>query len=195
MGYNGQSLSELSQKLSPADVPSLIALLADRTVRIGAQFALASQCEASIVPVREAAKQHQMGFLDASDVMDLISGFTGCPAMAREEARAMRDELDQLRRVDQARIAEEAKRRAENDARIQQNSIKMIDPIRAKELTREEREEVYQRSLKAMGLSKKARSHQPKNNWLTECTVRWFWVRLVRRLISRRCMPQEGAWV
>jgi len=155
MGYNGQSLSELSQKLSPADVPSLIALLADRTVRIGAQFALASQCEASIVPVREAAKQHQMGFLDASDVMDLISCFTGCPAMAREEARAMRDELDQLRRVDQARIAEEAKRKAENDARIQQNSIKMIDPIRAKELTREEREEVYQRSLKAMGLSEK----------------------------------------
>jgi hypothetical protein len=30
-----------------------------------------------------------------------------------------------------------------------------MDPTRAKELTREEREEVYQRSLKAMGLNEK----------------------------------------
>ena len=132
MGYNDRSLSELSRKVSPADVPSLIALLKDRTVRVGAQFALASQCEASILPVREASKKHQMDFLDASDVMDLISGFTGCPPMAREEARAMRDEIEQLRKVEQARIAEEAKRKAENDARIQENSIKMIDPSRDK---------------------------------------------------------------
>ena len=155
MGYNDRSMSELSRRLSPVDIPKLIALLTDRTVRVGAQFALASQCEASILPVREASKQHQMDFLEASDVMDLISGFAGCPPMAREEARAMRGEIDQLRKDEQARIAEEAKRKAENDARIQENSIKMMDPSRAKELTREEREEVYQRSLKAMGLSEK----------------------------------------
>lgn len=155
MGYNDRSMSELSRRLSPVDIPKLIALLTDRTVRVGAQFALASQCEASILPVREAAKQHQMDFLDASDVMDLISGFTGCPPVAREEARAMRDEVDQLRKNEQARIAEEAKRKAENDVRIQENSIKMMDPSRAKKLTREEREEVYQRSLKAMGLNEK----------------------------------------
>ena len=31
----------------------------------------------------------------------------------------------------------------------------MIDPVRAKDLTHEERVEVYQRSLKAMGLNEK----------------------------------------
>ena len=67
----------------------------------------------------------------------------------------MREEIDQLRKDDQARVAEEAKRKAEDEARIQQNSIKMLDPNRAKELTREEREEVYHSSLKAMGLDEK----------------------------------------
>jgi hypothetical protein len=155
MGYSDRSLRELSRNLSPADVPTLVALLTDPTVRLGAQFALAAQCEASVLPVREAARQHRMDFLDASDVMDLISGFAGCPPMAREKARAMREEIDQLRKDEQARVAEEAKRKAENDARIQENSIKMMDPSRAKELTREEREEIFQRSLNAMGLSEK----------------------------------------
>ena len=152
LGYNDRSLRELSQKLLPADVPSVIALLADRKVRVGAQFALASQCGASIVPVREAAKQHEMDFLDAADVMDLIANYSGCPPDAREKARAMRGELAKVRQEDQARVAEEAKRRAENDARIQENGLKMMDPDRAKELTRQEREEVYHRSLKALGL-------------------------------------------
>jgi hypothetical protein len=152
MGYNNRSLRELSQKLSPADVPTMIALLADRKVRVGAQFALASQCEASMVPVREAAKRHEMDFLDASDVMDMILSFAHCTLDAKEKARAMRDELDKLGQQDRARIAVEAKRNAENDARIQQNGLKMTDPKRAKELTRQEREEVYHHSLKAIGL-------------------------------------------
>jgi hypothetical protein len=184
MGYSDRSLSELSRKLSPADVPTLIALLADRDIRVGVQFALASQCQASIVPVREAAKQHQMDSLDASDVMDLISGFAACPPNAKEEARAMRDEIDQLRRDDQARVAEEAKRKAEDEARIQQNSIKMLDPSRAKELTREEREEVYHSSLKAMGLDEKGPLTPGKNKWSTGCTARWCWGRLLRHPAS-----------
>ena len=153
MGYNTQSLNELAKQLSPADIPALLTLLADRTVQVGAQFALAAQCEAGIVPVREAARQHRMDFLAASDVMDLISGSAGCSSEAREKARAMRAEIEEMGREDQARIAAESKQKATDDARIQENSIKMIDPQRAKELTREEREEVYHRSLKAMGLN------------------------------------------
>ena len=94
MGYSNRSLSELSRKLSPADVPTLIALLADQDIRVGVQFALASQCQASIVPVRQAAKPRQMDFLYASDVTDLISGFAACSPSAKEEARAMREEID-----------------------------------------------------------------------------------------------------
>jgi hypothetical protein len=93
-----------------------------------------------------------MSFLDASDVLDLISSYRRCPPDVRQQARAMRDELDKLRQEDEARMAQEAKRAAEDDARIQQNGLKMMDPQRAKELTRQEREEIYHRSLKAMGL-------------------------------------------
>ncbi len=152
MGYSDRSLTELSQRLSPADIPTIIALRADLKLKVGAQFALASQCGASILPVREAAKQHEMDFLDAAEVMDLIASYARCAPDAREKARAMREELDKLRQQDQLRIAEEAKRSAENDARIQVNGLKKMDPKRAKELTRQEREEVYHRSLKAMGL-------------------------------------------
>jgi hypothetical protein len=128
MGYSDRSLTELSQRLSPADIPTIIALRADRKLKVGAQFALASQCGASILPVREAAKQHEMDFLDAAEVMDLIASYARCAPDAREKARAMREELDKLRQQDQLRIAEEAKRSAENDARIQENGLKMMDP-------------------------------------------------------------------
>ena len=152
MGYNDRSLRELSQKLSPADVPTVITLLVDRKIRVGAQFALASQCGPSILPVREATKRHEMDFVDAADVMDLIASYEGCPVEAREKAHAVRAELEALSKERQARIAGEAKINAENDARIQENGLKMMDPKASKELTRQEREEVYQRSLKAMGL-------------------------------------------
>src|SRR5260370_42447149 len=78
IGYNNQSHNTLSQKLTPGDVPTLIDLLADKDVRVGVQFALASQCGAAIIPVREAVIQHKMPFLDAEDVMRLIEDFTVC---------------------------------------------------------------------------------------------------------------------
>lgn len=155
LGYNDRSLTELSRKLASADVPELLTLLKDRSLSVGVQFALASQCGAGIAQVREALKQHRMDFSDASDVMDLVAGFAGCPSAARAEARTAKKEIEQLQEDEQARIAEESRRKAEDDARIQANSIKMIDPVRARDLTREERVEVYQRSLKAMGLNDK----------------------------------------
>ena len=44
----------------------------------------------------------------------------------------------------------------------------MLDPNRAKELTREEREEVYHSSLKAMGLDEKGPLTPRKNKWSTD---------------------------
>src|SRR6266852_9795202 len=69
MGYNNQSQNALSQKLTSADVPILIDLVADKDLHVGVQFALASQCDAAIIPVREAVMQHKMLFLDAEDIM------------------------------------------------------------------------------------------------------------------------------
>ena len=96
LGYSDRSLTELSKKLTPADVPEVLTLLKDRTLSVGVQFALASQCGASIAPVREAVKQHQMDFTDASDVMDLVASFAGCPSAAKAEARTAKMEIDQL---------------------------------------------------------------------------------------------------
>jgi hypothetical protein len=153
LGYNDSSLIELSNKLSAEDIPAMIFLLPDRKLTVGLQFALASQCDAAILPVRDAATKHKLDFLAAADVMDLITGFSGCTSDAQQRATAMRAELEQLRKVDQEKAAQEAKRQATEDARIQENGLKMLDPQKAKELTRQEREEVFRRSLKAMGLS------------------------------------------
>jgi hypothetical protein len=63
LGYSSQSLNTLSRKLTPTDVPTLIDLAADKDLRVGVEFALASQCEAALIPVRGAVIQHQMSFL------------------------------------------------------------------------------------------------------------------------------------
>ena len=60
VGYNRQSQNLLSHKLTSADIPTLISLLADEQLHTGAQFALASQCEAAIIPVRESVGFRQI---------------------------------------------------------------------------------------------------------------------------------------
>ena len=152
MGYNNLSQNALSQKLTSADVPILIDLVADKDLHVGVQFALASQCDAAIIPVREAVMQHKMLFLDAEDIMRLIEDFAVCTQETQQRASAMRSEIHALGEAEQARLEQEAKEKAVEDARIQRNALKMTDPQQAKELTRQEREEVYRRSLKAMGL-------------------------------------------
>jgi len=153
MGYNTESQNTLSQKITPADVPLLIDLAADKALHVGVQFALASQCEAAIIPVREAVIRHEIHFLDAEDVMRLIEDFSVCTPETQHRASAVRSEIHSLGEAEQTRLAQEAKEKAADDARIQRNALKMSDPKQAKELTRQEREEVYKRSLKAMGLS------------------------------------------
>jgi hypothetical protein len=156
MGYGERSLVALSETIAPVDIPVLLDLLGDRRLRVGVSFALASQCEAAIAPIREAAIQHKLDFLEAQDVMDLIANFRACSPDAQQKAAAMRTALDALRIADQIKTEEESKRRAAEDARIQQNGLKMLDPLQADTLTRKEREEVYHRSLKAMGLDENA---------------------------------------
>jgi hypothetical protein len=64
----------------------------------------------------------------------------------------MRSEIHSLGEAERRTLEQETKEKAAEDARIQRNALKMMDPKQAKELTRQEREEVYRRSLKAMGL-------------------------------------------
>src|SRR5260370_26057297 len=153
MGYCNRLLSELSKKLTAADIPSLNSLASDDGLNVGVEFALASQCEAAILAVREAAVQHKVDFLDASDVMNLVSDFAGCTPQAQQKALETRAELGKLREEEYARIEQESKRKTEEEVRIQRNGLKMLDPEQAKTLTHEERVEEYTRSLTAMHLS------------------------------------------
>jgi len=64
----------------------------------------------------------------------------------------MHSEIHSVGETEQRRLEEEAKVKATEDARIQRNALKMLDSEQAKDLTLKEREEVYRRSLKQMGL-------------------------------------------
>ncbi len=153
LGYNEQSLKELSVKLRPGDIPHLLELAADRQLHVGAEFALASQCEASIVPVKEAAVEHTLSFLDAEDTLSLIEHSDVCTAEVRKRAAAAGSEIRTIEDAETIRAQQQAEADKVEDTRIQANGLKMLDPAQAKTLTRQEREEVFRRSLKAMGLS------------------------------------------
>jgi len=152
LGYNDKSLVELSQKLDSSDIPSLIPLVNTANLRVGAQFALASQCEAAIQPVQEAAASEKLSALDAEDIMDLIAGSSVCAPDVQDKAREVRIEIETASNERQALKEKEQQARAADDARVQKNAFKMLDPEQRKTLTRAEREEVFRRSIKAAGL-------------------------------------------
>jgi hypothetical protein len=154
MGYNTRSMETLSKRLSANDIPALIILASrESEVSVGAQFALAAQCDPAIPAVHDAAVTHQITFLDAEDTLSLIAGFEKCSQQSRARAAAMQETLRKLNIEDSARIEQESKQRAEDDARIQRNGLKLLNPEQAKTLSHEERLEIYRRSLTAMGLS------------------------------------------
>ena len=149
-----RSLWQLSNKLTLDDIPVLIPLaFGNSEVRVGAQFALASQCGAAIEPVQVAvAKASSSMDLTAEDTLQLMSEFEGCSPEIREQASAARANIQRIAEDEHTRIAQEVKRKADNDARIQANGLKLLDPEHAKTLTPEDRLEVYRRSLAAMGI-------------------------------------------
>src|SRR5579864_3094860 len=122
MGYNTQSLWQLSKKLTPADIPVLISIASSQSnIAVGAQFALASQCGPSVAAVRNAvvrdgAAQRKFIYVDAEDTLLLISEFEGCSPEVRRDATNARDEIQRLREEEHARIEQESKQKADNDA-------------------------------------------------------------------------------
>jgi hypothetical protein len=84
--------------------------------------------------------------------MGLIGDFGACTQETQQRSSAMRSEIHSLGEAEQRRSEEEAREKAAEDARIQRNALKMLDSEQAKDLTLKEREEVYRRSLKQMGL-------------------------------------------
>jgi len=153
MGYNTRSLWQLSKRLTPDDIPVLLSLGGRNSgIAVGAQFGLASQCGSAIVPVRDAATQHKLMSLDAEDTLLLISEFEGCSPDVRSAASAAEAELHRFFEEEHQRIEREAKQKEEDDSRIQANGLKLLDPEKAKSLTRDEHLEIYHSSLVVMDL-------------------------------------------
>lgn len=161
IGYNDRSLLQLSRAVTPADIPNLLFLLDEKgdilkdnvDVSVGARFALASQCDAAIQPLQQAAEQNQhIAWLDAEDILDLMSGFQGCDPATQAKARAVKSEIRAAAEERMAKRNQELQKKAADDARIQKNALKMSDPEQKQTLTRAEREEVFRRSVKAAGL-------------------------------------------
>jgi hypothetical protein len=153
MGYNERSQIKMSQELTPADIPTLISLLNDSELRVGAQFALASQCEAAIMPVQRAViSDERVSSLDADDIMDLIADFSKCRPETQAAARAMRVEIDKRVEERQAQRTRELEEQVGDDQRIQRNSMKITDPQLRKTVSLAEREEAFHRAVKAAGL-------------------------------------------
>jgi hypothetical protein len=154
MGYNTRSMETLSKRLSANDIPVLIILASrESDVSVGAEFALASQCGPAISAVHDAAVRHQIDFLNAQDTLSLIVGFEKCSKESQAKAFSMQETLRQVNAEESARIERESRQKAEDDARIQRNGLKLLDPEQAKTLTHEERLEIYRRSLAAIGIS------------------------------------------
>ncbi len=152
MGYNRESLEELAKTLRAGDLPALIRLLRDREMRVGAQFGLASQCGAAIDPVRRATSEKGADIHIGEDVMQFIMDNSACSEQARQDAEQAKSELAELRKTYWQKRADELAAERTNDQRIQQNAMKITDPKRSGELTKEERMEAFQRSVKAAGL-------------------------------------------
>lgn len=111
MGYNTESLWQLSKRLSPADISVLIILASGGSdIRIGAQFALASQCEPAIEPIRRTASQ-KIAFRDlsAEDALRLMSEFEGCNAEARQKAFSALADVQRMIQEEHAPFGHQAK--------------------------------------------------------------------------------------
>lgn len=152
LGYNSDSMQEMSRKLGPNDIPTLIRLLNDKELSVGAEFGLASQCGAAIDPVRRAAAEKEADFLSSEEVMEMIVKNSACPAQTKQEAESAKTELAEMWEADNKKRAEELAKERANDQRIQGNAMKIMDPNRRGELTMEERKEAFERSVKAAGL-------------------------------------------
>ncbi|HKD80306.1 MAG TPA: hypothetical protein VKH81_11480 [Candidatus Angelobacter sp.] len=90
--------------------------------------------------------------MDAEEIFDLIVEFQGCDPTTQAKARVVKGEIRADAEERLARRDQELQAKAADDARIQENALKMNDPEQKKKLTRAEREEVFRRSVKAAGL-------------------------------------------
>lgn len=150
IGYNRDSLVALSKTLTPDDLPAMLGMLkGESPVKTGVVFALASQCGAAIAPLLAEASRDDFPLAqiaDARDVLRILAGFDGCSASDRESGRSAEVKLDRLERRQIERVMESVRTHREEEARVETNALKLLNPDKASEVTLEECIEVVLRS-------------------------------------------------
>ena len=154
LGYNRDSLVALSKSLTPDDLPAMLGLLkSESSSKTGVVFALASQCGAAIAPLLEEASHDDFSLAqmaDARDALRILAGFDRCSPADRDAARSAGVKLERLERRQIERVMESVRTHREEDARVQKNALKLLNPEKAKEVTLEECIEVVMRSRAAL---------------------------------------------
>ncbi|MCM2281746.1 MAG: hypothetical protein NDI61_07855 [Bdellovibrionaceae bacterium] len=159
-GYDAESLKEMSAQLSPSDSRVLLDLYQrssepehkDLGLRTGVVFALASLCQTGIETVLLAVQQNIMDEIDAINGMNLIAKTDHCDSKTKQNAVVHRQKIEKISTERRTRAQKQRQEDEKNDARIQENGLKMLHPEESRSLSRQEREEVFKRSIKAIGL-------------------------------------------
>lgn len=154
LGYNHDSLVALSKALTPDDLPTMLGMLKNKSSsKTGVVFALASQCGAAIAPVLAEVSHDDYPLAqmaDARDSLRILAGFGGCSAADRESARSAERELERVERRKIDRVMESVRTHRSEDARVENNALKLLNPDRASEVSLEECIEVVMRSRAAL---------------------------------------------
>ncbi|WP_455245088.1 hypothetical protein [Petrachloros mirabilis] len=154
LGYNRDSLVTLSKALTPGDVPAILRLFTTASrLQTGVTFALASQCGASIAPLVEAVSQNEFPLSlmsDAREALRHLSEFERCTDTDREQARAAMVQIDRMEQDRIDHLIRSARKHRGEDARIESNALKLLNPEQARDVTLEECIEVVMHSRAAM---------------------------------------------
>jgi hypothetical protein len=154
LGYNRDSLVTLSKALTPGDVPAILQLFtADSDLQTGATFALASQCGASIAPLMAEVAQDEFPLSrmsGAREALRHLAEFERCTDADHEQARAAMARIDHLEQERIDRLIRSSRQRREEDTRIENNALKLLNPEQARDVTLEECIEVVMHSRAAM---------------------------------------------
>lgn len=152
-GFTQKSLEELSEKLISLDAPMAVSLLYDGDNQTGASFAVAALCSSGAIALGIRINSDNPPPLDrARDSLNLMQTFPKCTAETRAQAQALMLDIDAAA---QRQTEKSIQKQKDNDAALQRHNemqMKLLTPEGRKSLTAEEKQEIFDSNVKALGL-------------------------------------------
>lgn len=152
-GYTFKSLDRLSERLTLADAPVLLALLQDSDTATGASFGLAALCGDGLSALTPAIENDPRLPLDrARDILNTVQRFPKCTAEDRNTAEDMNALIDAAFEKRQAHALAAQKAAQEELEEHNRRQLKQLDPALRKTLSAEERTQILEENTRALGL-------------------------------------------